>query len=153
MTISVRDTLVNLAALNPRIALGQQGLETDTAKTKTGDGINSWNNLPYDVAVIAAAPADVVQVAQAVVAAVAQAVALDDDSAYGTGTGNVTGPGSATNNHLAVFDGITGKLIKDGGAIPSVNATLTTALTVDTGTVQLTGAAANTSHLTLGAGA
>lgn len=33
--------------------------------------------------------------------------------------GDVVGPASATDNHLAVFDGATGKLIKDGGAIPS----------------------------------
>lgn len=33
--------------------------------------------------------------------------------------GGVIGPASATDNHLAVFDGITGKLIKDGGVIPS----------------------------------
>jgi hypothetical protein len=31
-------------------------------------------------------------------------------------TGNVVGPDSSTNNNIAVFDGTTGKLIKDGGA-------------------------------------
>lgn len=35
------------------------------------------------------------------------------------GPGNVVGPASAVDSHLAVFDGTTGKLIKDGGAIPS----------------------------------
>jgi hypothetical protein len=39
--------------------------------------------------------------------------------AGGAGAGNVVGPASAVDNHLAVFDGTTGKLIKDGGAIPS----------------------------------
>lgn len=34
----------------------------------------------------------------------------------GGGSGDVTGPSSATDGHLAVFDGTTGKLIKDGGA-------------------------------------
>jgi uncharacterized membrane protein len=34
----------------------------------------------------------------------------------GGGTGDVVGPASATNNNIAVFDGTTGKLIKDGGA-------------------------------------
>ena len=33
----------------------------------------------------------------------------------GFGTGNVVGPGASTNNRLAVFDGITGKLLKDSG--------------------------------------
>lgn len=32
------------------------------------------------------------------------------------GTGDVVGPASATDGNLAVFDGATGKLIKDGGA-------------------------------------
>lgn len=33
----------------------------------------------------------------------------------GGGTGDVTGPGAATNNDIALFDGTTGKLIKDAG--------------------------------------
>lgn len=37
-------------------------------------------------------------------------------SGSGTGgTGDVVGPGSAINENIAVFDGVTGKLIKDGG--------------------------------------
>jgi hypothetical protein len=35
--------------------------------------------------------------------------------ASGSGTGDVIGPGSATDSHLALFDGATGKLIKGGG--------------------------------------
>jgi hypothetical protein len=35
--------------------------------------------------------------------------------AGGGGSGDVVGPTSAANNNIAVFDGITGKLIKDGG--------------------------------------
>lgn len=34
-------------------------------------------------------------------------------------TGNVTGPASSTNNHLAVFDGSTWKIIKDGWTVPT----------------------------------
>lgn len=37
----------------------------------------------------------------------------------GSGSGDVVGPSSAVDGHLAVFDGATGKLIKDGGAVPS----------------------------------
>lgn len=33
----------------------------------------------------------------------------------GPGTGDVTGPGSATNNNIALFNGATGKIIKDAG--------------------------------------
>jgi hypothetical protein len=39
-----------------------------------------------------------------------------DPGADGTGTGDVVGPASSTNNNIAVYDGITGKLLKDGGA-------------------------------------
>lgn len=35
------------------------------------------------------------------------------------GTGDVVGPASSTNNHVALFDGVTGKLLKDGGALPA----------------------------------
>ncbi len=34
----------------------------------------------------------------------------------GAGSGDVVGPVASTNNNIAVFDGTTGKLIKDGGA-------------------------------------
>lgn len=40
--------------------------------------------------------------------------------------GNVVGPVSATDGHLAVFDGTTGQLIKDGGAVPGDISGLTT---------------------------
>lgn len=39
-----------------------------------------------------------------------------EPGADGTGAGDVLGPASATNNNIAVFDGVTGKLLKDGGA-------------------------------------
>lgn len=35
------------------------------------------------------------------------------------GTGDVVGPASSTSNHVALFDGTTGKLLKDGGALPA----------------------------------
>jgi hypothetical protein len=37
----------------------------------------------------------------------------------GSGTGDVLGPASAVDGHLAVFDGTSGKILKDGGAIPT----------------------------------
>lgn len=50
-------------------------------------------------------------------------------AASGGGTGDVVGPATAIDNHLAVYDGITGKLIKDGGAIPTVPTDATIAVT------------------------
>lgn len=41
---------------------------------------------------------------------------VNTNAAGGGGSGNVVGPGSAVDGHIAVFDGTTGKIIKDGGA-------------------------------------
>jgi hypothetical protein len=43
------------------------------------------------------------------------------------GSGDVVGPGSSTDGHVSVFDGITGKLIKDGGALGSAAFTASSA--------------------------
>lgn len=37
----------------------------------------------------------------------------------GVGSGDVVGPASSTDSHVALFDGITGKLLKDGGLMPA----------------------------------
>lgn len=58
---------------------------------------------------------------------VAQAI----DALAATGTGDVVGPASAVNNNIAVFDGTTGKLVKDGGATVASLATAS-ALTTHT---------------------
>ena len=42
----------------------------------------------------------------------------------GGGSGNVTGPGSAVAGHLAVFADNTGKVIADGGAVPTIPSTI-----------------------------
>lgn len=45
----------------------------------------------------------------------------------GTGTGDVIGPASSVNDRIAVFDGTTGKLLKDGGStIATINASIAT---------------------------
>lgn len=33
--------------LNPVLAIGEPGFEKDTGRLKIGDGISSWNELPY----------------------------------------------------------------------------------------------------------
>ncbi len=43
-----------------------------------------------------------------------------DKGSDGDGAGDVIGPASATDNHVALFDGITGKLLKGGGALSAV---------------------------------
>jgi Major tropism determinant N-terminal domain len=34
-------------SVNPVLAAGELGLETDTVKMKFGDGVTAWNSLPY----------------------------------------------------------------------------------------------------------
>jgi hypothetical protein len=42
-----RGTATLLAAVNPVIAAGEIVVETDTSRTKIGDGVRAWNALPY----------------------------------------------------------------------------------------------------------
>lgn len=42
-----RDTAANWTSVNPILAQGEQGYETDTKKMKIGDGNTRWNNLDY----------------------------------------------------------------------------------------------------------
>ena len=42
-----RDTAANWATVNPTLAAGEIGYETDTGRVKIGDGATAWNTLPY----------------------------------------------------------------------------------------------------------
>lgn len=42
-----RDTAANWTSVNPILALGEMGLETDTRKIKFGDGTTAWTGLSY----------------------------------------------------------------------------------------------------------
>lgn len=42
-----RGTSVEWSALNPLLAEGEPGYETDSHRTKVGDGVTRWNQLPY----------------------------------------------------------------------------------------------------------
>jgi hypothetical protein len=47
-TIQIKRGLAaNWASTNPVLAAGEWGLESDTGKTKLGDGTTAWNSLPY----------------------------------------------------------------------------------------------------------
>jgi hypothetical protein len=56
---------------------------------------------------------------------------LKDVASDAGGAGDVTGPASAVSGNLAVFDGTTGKLIKDGGSPASGTVTATGTLTAN----------------------
>lgn len=52
---------------------------------------------------------------------------VDIRGAAGAGSGDVSGPAGATDGHMAVFDGATGKLVKGGGAPLALGTTAETA--------------------------
>lgn len=57
-------------------------------------------------------------------------------AAGGSGSGDVVGPASSTDGNVALFDGITGKLLKDGGSFGAlVRAVVLTGLSTATSTV------------------
>ena len=50
MTVKIqirRGTAAQWTSANPTLLSGEQGLETDTGKTKIGDGVTAWNSLGY----------------------------------------------------------------------------------------------------------
>ena len=42
-----RGTASQWVSINPLLAAGEMGFETDTQRMKVGDGTHAWNNLPY----------------------------------------------------------------------------------------------------------
>ena len=42
-----RDTSTNWSSVNPVLYAGEPGIETNTGQMKVGDGIHTWNQLPY----------------------------------------------------------------------------------------------------------
>ncbi len=46
-----RDTAANWTTVDPILALGEEGFETDSLKTKIGDGTTAWTSLPYTLVV------------------------------------------------------------------------------------------------------
>jgi hypothetical protein len=44
-----RDTAANWTSVNPVLALGEPGVETDTLRVKIGDGVNAWSSLSYTI--------------------------------------------------------------------------------------------------------
>lgn len=45
--IQRNDTAANWTSVNPVLAAGEMGVETDTNKFKIGNGLTDWQNLPY----------------------------------------------------------------------------------------------------------
>lgn len=89
--IQRHDTSANWSTINPVLALGEMGVETDTNKFKFGDGTTSYNELPY--------------------------AAGEGGGTGGSGTTITSKDGTTSYNKLALGDG----LIVDTGDIPWTN--------------------------------
>ncbi len=103
-----RDTAANWTAVNPVLASGEPGLETDTRKIKYGDGATAWSSLAYSYT----------------------------GGGGGGGSGDVSGPGASTDNAMVRWDGTTGELVQNSTATLSDAGLLTaTGVTVTNLTV------------------
>lgn len=133
-----RDTEANWTAADPILAEGEVGFETDTGRFKVGNGLDAWSALSYFSAAGAVAWGAITGTlsAQTDLQAALNARLTDAPSdgtqyarqngawaavAGAAGSGDVVGPASSVNDRIAVFNGTTGKLLKDGGrTIPSL---------------------------------
>ncbi len=89
-TIQVRrDTTANFTSANPVLRAGEFAYDSTTGYVKIGDGTTAWLSL----------------------------TAIQPGAGGGGGTGDVVGPGSATDNAAVRFDSTTGKLVQNSGLI------------------------------------
>ena len=63
--IQRHDTAANWTSINPVLAAGEMGVETDTNKFKFGDGVTAWNSLAYASGVQSSAIRSMVVMTQA----------------------------------------------------------------------------------------
>lgn len=121
-------TAAQWTSANPTLMAGEIGAETDTGRFKVGNGSTAWNSLTY------AASAKWLGAYSAGTAYVVNDVVSYNNSSYIcilnstgnlptnatywslmalAGAGDVVGPASSTDSVLAVYDGTTGKLLKN----------------------------------------
>ena len=101
-----RDLAANWTSNNPTLMSGELGIETDTKAFKLGDGTTAWNDLVYSSLPVGGLTAQILRKAS------------DDDYDFewaSAGAGDVVGSTSSVDENIVVFDGVTGKLIKDSG--------------------------------------
>lgn len=106
---SIDDLLDGTSPISPNLTQGQWKVG-GTAITATGAELNAMG----DFAGTFTLPVTDGTNGQVLTTNGAGTISFQDGS--GGGAGDVVGPASATNNALAIFDGTTGKLLKNGGA-------------------------------------
>jgi len=119
-----RDTAANWTSSNPTLAQGEMGIETDTNKWKIGDGTTTWTSLTYwSNDSVLTTKGDLLSYttedSRLSVGSNGQVLVADSSESAGikwatiSGSGDVVGPSSSTNENISIFDSTTGKLIKD----------------------------------------
>ena len=121
-------TAAQWTAANPTLMVGEIGAETDTGRFKIGDGSTAWNSLGYAASMkwrgaYSAGTAYVVNDAvsynnSSYICILNSTGNLPTNATYWSlmalaGAGDVVGPASSTDSVLAVYDGTTGKLLKN----------------------------------------
>ena len=94
-----RDIAANWTSVDPVLALGEPGIETDTRKIKYGDGSTAWNLLEYSASgeIGPAGPSGAPGVGVPVGGTAGQVLAKIDITDYNTEWVNQTGGGSTGN--------------------------------------------------------
>lgn len=62
-----RGTAADMLSVNPVLAAGEPGLETDTGMLKIGDGIKTWSALPYESDLVGSKSVDLTGIASGMV--------------------------------------------------------------------------------------
>lgn len=102
-----RGTAASWTSTNPTLAAGEWGLETDTGKTKIGDGSTAWASLAYTDNIVAAGTGISVSTSgktATVTNTMATAIDAKGDLVAGTGADTFSRLAAGTNEHRLVAD-------------------------------------------------
>jgi hypothetical protein len=123
MTVQIklrRDIAANWTSVNPTLASGEPGLETDTLKIKYGDGSTPWVNLNYPVNYATSAAASTLTgtaLASNVLSSSLTSVGtLVNLTVTNTINGNINGNAATASAATAISGGIANQLIYQTGA-------------------------------------